>query len=145
MPQDLERRRQVLELFAHIASHALPAFAAARAGLFRLGQVVFDLDPWQMIGQWATSVRVTLLDATRLQLFARFFLDGGFIERRCVDVDAEEQELTRIEPLGTRTVKSAENSVDGRLFLGLHPHSQCFELIRGLLLDAIDEGNFVLK
>ena len=108
MPQHLERRRQVFELLAHFLADPLAQLSASRARLLGVIQIVLDVDARQMIRQRATAVLVPLRHATSGWFFARFLGDACLVQRHLVDLQAEQQQLPRIEAFVSRTVKAPQ-------------------------------------
>ena len=105
VPQHLERRRQVFELLAHLLADPLAQLAAGRARLLGVSKIVLDVDPRQMVRQRPAAVLVPLRHAARDQFFARFLGDARLVQRHLVDLQAEQQELPRIEAFVPRAVK----------------------------------------
>ena len=59
VPQHLERRGQVFELFPDFLADPMSHLAAAGARLLGVGQVVLDVEARQMVGQLLTTVPLT--------------------------------------------------------------------------------------
>lgn len=135
----MERGRQIFELLAYFLADSLADLAAAGTGLFGILEVVLDLDAGQALGQGLAAVVVAIPDQTHDHLVTRLFGDARLVERHRVDLESEEQELARVEPLGLRPVGAAQDGGDRGLVLGLHPQPQGLELFGGLLPDVFDE------
>ena len=113
--EDLEAGWEVFELFAHLDADPATNLAATRARLLLIGQVVVDLDSFKLLGKLLSAVLVAILNPTRDEWLARFFLDTRLVDRQFIDHLAEKQQLPRIERLGSRPVVPAQDCRHGRL------------------------------
>jgi hypothetical protein len=117
VPQHFEARRHVFQLFADRLADAATQLAAVRAGFVFVGQIVFDVDPRQVVRQRMAAVLMLLLDAARDELFTGFGCDTRFVQRQLIDALAKEQQLARIERLVLGTIEAPEQR-GGRGFDG---------------------------
>jgi len=128
------------ELLAHFGADPRALAAASRAAFFLGRKIVLDLDPLELFGQLLTAMLVTILDATRDELFAiGFGFDAGHVERHGVDELAEQQKLPRIERFAARAVVAPQQRLNRGLQFGFVTRSLRGELRRGFVAKALDE------
>ncbi len=124
VPEDLEAGRKVLELLADLGTHPAALATTGRASLLAIGQVVLDLDPFQVLGQLLPTVLVAVFRPAHHQRLARFLDNAGLVERKLLDGLAEEQKLPGIELLAARAVVAPQDGGHGGLyrFVNGRPH-----------------------